>query len=178
MADQPLMCRSTPEIACMSLDSRAFRDALGQFATGVAVVTARTKAGEAVGLTINSFASVSLDPPLVLWSLDRASDRFQLFMQADHFAVNVLSDECNALSQRLSRKGERSLDGEPLAKGEHDLPVLKRALSHFECSVEARHDGGDHVIFIGRVLKFGHHPERKPLLYYRGRYRALSELEG
>ena len=159
----------------MSQDSRAFRDALGQFATGVAVVTARTAAGEAIGLTINSFASVSLDPPLVLWSLDRASDRFQTFMHAKHFAVNVLADDNTTLSQRLSRKGEHGLDGEPLTKGKHDLPVLERALSHFECCVEARHDGGDHVIFVGRVLHFGHNAKRKPLLYFRGRYRALSE---
>ena len=159
----------------MSQDSRAFRDALGQFATGVAVVTARASTGEAVGLTINSFASVSLDPPLVLWSLDRASDRFQTFMHAKHFAVNVLADDCTDLSKRLSRKGERGLDGEPLTKGKHDLPVLERALSHFECSVEARHEGGDHVIFVGRVLSFGHNAKRKPLLYFRGHYRALSD---
>ena len=162
----------------MSLNSRAFRDALGQFATGVAVVTARTPTGETVGLTVNSFASVSLDPPLVLWSLDRSSDRFEAFMQADQFAVNVLSDECLTLSQRLSRKGERSLHDEPLRAGTHDLPLLERALAHFECRVEARHDAGDHVIFVGRVLRFSHNENRRPLLYYRGRYRALSEPEG
>src|SRR5262245_37345585 len=111
----------------MSLDSRAFRDTLGQFATGVAVVTARTSAGETVGLTINSFASVSLDPPLVLWSLDRGSDRFQVFMQAERFAVNVLSDECLTLSQRLAKKGERHLHDEPHFDGKHDVPVLERA---------------------------------------------------
>lgn len=162
----------------MSLDSRAFRDALGQFATGVAVVSARAPTGEAIGLTINSFASVSLDPPLILWSLDRASDRFQTFMHAKHFAVNVLSEDCTALSQRLSRKGERALDAEQLTKGKHDLPVLERALSHFECSVEARHDGGDHVIFVGRVLSFGRNAKLKPLLYFRGHYRGLAEREG
>jgi flavin reductase (DIM6/NTAB) family NADH-FMN oxidoreductase RutF len=159
----------------MPLDSRDFRDALGQFATGVAVVTTRTGAGETVALTINSFASVSLDPPLVLWSLDRGSDRFQAFMQAARFAVNVLSDECLTLSQRLAKKGERHLRDEPHFDGQHDLPVLERALAHFECAVEARHEAGDHVIFIGRVLSFNHNDQRKPLLFYRGRYRALSE---
>jgi len=162
----------------MSFDSRAFRDALGHFATGVAVVTARAPAGETVGLTINSFASVSLDPPLVLWSLDRGSDRFQAFMQADHFAVNILSDENLPLSQRLSRKGERHLHDEPLLSSAYDLPLLGHALAHFECRVEARHEGGDHVIFVGRVLSFGHQDHRKPLLYYRGRYRSLSGEEG
>jgi flavin reductase (DIM6/NTAB) family NADH-FMN oxidoreductase RutF len=159
----------------MSLDSRAFRDALGQFATGVAVVTARAPGGETVALTVNSFASVSLEPPLVLWSLDKHSDRFQAFMQARHFAVNVLSDECLALSQRLARKGERHLLDEPHFDGEHDQALLERALAHFECAVEARHEAGDHVIFVGRVLSFRHNPERKPLLFYRGRYRALSD---
>ena len=162
----------------MSLDSRAFRDALGRFATGVAVITTRAKAGEAIGLTVNSFASVSLDPPLILWSLDRASDRFEAFMQASTFVANVLGEESKALSQRLSRKGERFLNDEPLSKGAHDPPVLERALAHFECSVEARHDGGDHVIFVGRVLGFGHHPQRKPLVYYRGGYRVLSGRDG
>ena len=139
------------------------------------MVTARTAAGETVGLTINSFASVSLDPPLVLWSLDRSSDRFQVFMQAERFAVNVLSDECLTLSQRLAKKGERHLRDEPHFDGKHDVPVLERALAHFECKVEARHEAGDHVIFIGRVLSFSHNADRKPLVFYRGRYRALSE---
>lgn len=162
----------------MSLDSRAFRDALGQFATGVAVVTVKTPQGETVGLTINSFASVSLDPPLVLWSLDRSSDRFQAFMDADHFAVNILSDECLALSQRLSRKGERDLKDEPASLGIHDQPLLSRALAHFECHVEARHEAGDHVIFVGRVLHFAQGAPGQPLVYYRGRYRGLADPEG
>ena len=162
----------------MSLDSRAFRDALGQFATGVAVVTARSPEGETVGLTINSFASVSLDPPLVLWSLDRSSDRFQVFMHAGHFAVNILSDESLPLSQRLSRKGERHLRDEPLLSSAHDLPLLGCALAHFECRVEARHEGGDHVIFVGRVLSIRHNARGNPLLYYRGRYRTLADGEG
>jgi flavin reductase (DIM6/NTAB) family NADH-FMN oxidoreductase RutF len=175
MALELLTCRSTPEKAGMSLDSRTFRDALGQFATGVAVVTVRTSAGDTLGLTINSFASVSLDPPLILWSIDRSSDRFQVFMEANHFAVNVLSDECLPLSQRLSRKGERHLHDEPHFIGKHDVPLLERALAHFECRVEARHEAGDHVIFIGRVLSFNHSPDRRPLVYYRGRYRSISE---
>lgn len=162
----------------MSQNSRAFRDALGQFATGVAVVTVKTPAGEVVGLTVNSFASVSLDPPLVLWSLDRHSDRFDAFMGADHFAVNVLSDECMTLSQRLSRKGERHLLDEPFTVGAHDQALLERALAHFECKVEARHEGGDHVIFLGRVLTFNHQTKGRPLLYYRGRYRAVADLDG
>ena len=158
----------------MSQDSRAFRNALGHFATGVCVVTAIGPDGEQVGVTVNSFASVSLDPPLVLWSLDRASDRFPLFMATDHFVVNVLDGASQHLSHRLSRKGERSVAEEQCELGLTALPILKDALAHFECEVEARHDGGDHVIFVGRVLSFDHKSDGDPLLFYRGRYRALS----
>ncbi|MBI1209835.1 MAG: flavin reductase [Alphaproteobacteria bacterium] len=158
----------------MSHDSRAFRNALGHFATGVCVITAQGSDGEAVGVTVNSFASVSLDPPLVLWSLDRASDRFPVFMASDHFCVNVLDGRAQHLSHRLSRKGERSIADEPCAKGKTALPILQDALAHFECKVEARHDGGDHVIFVGRVLSFDFKEGGDPLLFYRGRYRSLS----
>lgn len=158
----------------MPHDSRAFRNALGHFATGVCVVTTRGADGEAVGVTVNSFASVSLDPPLVLWSLDRASDRFPLFMAAEHFCVNVLDGRAQHISHRLSRKGERSLEMELCKFGTTALPILEDALAHFECKVEARHDGGDHVIFVGRVLSFDHKRDGDPLLFYRGRYRSLS----
>jgi len=158
----------------MSQESRAFRNALGHFATGVCVITTTSPDGEEVGVTVNSFASVSLDPPLVLWSLDRVSDRVPLFMAADHFIVNVLDGRSQHVSHRLSRKGERSIGDEPCAKGVTTLPILKDALAHFECKVEARHDGGDHVIFVGRVLSFDHKEDGDPLLFYRGRYRSLS----
>jgi flavin reductase (DIM6/NTAB) family NADH-FMN oxidoreductase RutF len=159
----------------MSETSRRFRDALGHFATGVAIVTARGADGAPLGLTVNSFASVSLDPPLVLWSLDRASDRFKAFMRAEYFAVNILGNANRALSQRLARKGEGGLDGEPLREGAHGVPMIESAIANFACRIEHRHDGGDHVIFVGRVLDFAHKAHGNPLVYYRGRYRALDE---
>jgi flavin reductase (DIM6/NTAB) family NADH-FMN oxidoreductase RutF len=158
----------------MPHDSRAFRNALGHFATGVCVVTTIGADSEAVGVTVNSFASVSLDPPMVLWSLDRASDRFPVFMAATHFCVNVLDGSAQHLSHRLSRKGERSVADEACLQGATMLPILKSALAHFECEVEARHEGGDHVIFVGRVVSFDHKRDGDPLLFYRGKYRALS----
>ena len=161
----------------MSHDPRAFRDALGHFATGVAVVTAVGEAG-ALGLTINSFASVSLDPPLILWSLDKGSDRFFQLMKVQHFAVNMLGGEARDLAQRLSRKGQSSLLGEAVETSPRGVPLLTRAIAHFECAAEHRYEGGDHVIFVGRVLSFDHKSHSDPLIYYRGRYRALSELEG
>ncbi|NOT41002.1 MAG: flavin reductase family protein [Alphaproteobacteria bacterium] len=161
----------------MSQDSRAFRDALGHFATGVAVVTAAGPGG-ALGLTVNSFASVSLQPPLILWSLDKVSDRFGALMAASHFAVNTLGGEARALAQSLARKGHAGLGNEAVRMSARGVPLLGRAIAHFECSVEHRYEGGDHVIFVGRVLAFDHTSHSDPLIYYRGRYRALSELEG
>src|SRR5258708_1103398 len=120
----------------MPHDSRAFRNALGHFATGVCLVTTFAPDGEPFPLTFNSFASVSLDPPLGLWALDRASDRFPLFMAADHFCVNVLDAGAQHLSHRLSRKGERSIAEEPCSQGMTTLPILTDALAHFECKVE------------------------------------------
>lgn len=159
----------------MSQELRDFRDALGHFATGVAIITAHGPGGLPLGLTINSFASVSLEPPLVLWSLDRKSDRFDAYMKAEYFAVNILGDGNKTLSYRLSRKGEFTLEGEPLRVGKHGVPMLDCAIASFECKIEARHDGGDHVIFVGRVLDFSHTSHGQPLVYYRGRYRILAD---
>lgn len=159
----------------MSEHLRSFRDALGHFATGVAIITIKGADGAPIGLTVNSFASVSLDPPLVLWSLDRMSDRFDAFMRAEHYAVNILGDANQALSHRLSRKGEFTLDGEPLRTGAYGVPVLSCAIASFECRIEQRHEGGDHIIFVGRVLDYAHTSHGRPLVYYRGRYRVLAD---
>lgn len=159
----------------MSEHLRSFRDALGHFATGVAIITIKGPDGAPIGLTVNSFASVSLDPPLVLWSLDRMSDRFDAFMRAEHYAVNILGDANQALSRRLSRKGEFTLDGEPLRTGAHGVPILSCAIAGFECRIEQRHEGGDHIIFVGRVLDYAHTSHGRPLVYYRGRYRVLAD---
>jgi flavin reductase (DIM6/NTAB) family NADH-FMN oxidoreductase RutF len=158
----------------MTLNSRAFRDALGHFATGVAVISARAGDAGTVGLTINSFASVSLDPPLVLWSLDRGSDRFPLLMQVGQFGISMLGQDDRDLSRRLSRKGQFALNADELVDGPNGVPVLRTAIATFECAVEQRIDAGDHVIFLGRVLGCSHAGHEAPLLYYRGAYRALS----
>lgn len=157
-------------------DVRKFRNALGCFTTGVAVVTMRQDAGEPIGITVNSFSSVSLDPPLVLWCLDKKSDTLSLFEKAGHFTVNVLREEHEEVSSRLAKKGDHSLAGIELIEGESGTPALKDALAHFECEVEARHDAGDHVIMVGRVLKFDYVDEGRPLLYHRGGYNFLPPV--
>jgi len=158
----------------MSIDGRQLRNALGHFATGVCVVTAATESGP-IGLTVNSFASVSLDPPLVLWSLDRASDRAEAFHIVDRFAINVLPEGMKDLSKRLAAKGAHAVPGDVLENEPHGVPVIAGALARFVCRVETRHDGGDHVIMVGRVEEFTHAHEGSPLVYYRGAYRTLAE---
>jgi flavin reductase (DIM6/NTAB) family NADH-FMN oxidoreductase RutF len=160
----------------MTHDARQLRNALGSFTTGVCVVTTIGRDGGPIGLTINSFASVSLDPPLILWSLDRSSDTVQVFSEATHFCINVLSDEAIGLSTRLSVKANHGLNDEVGGVGIGGVPILRSSLAHFECEVTARHDGGDHIIFVGRVVRFSYDDEGEPLVYYRGRYRGLAPL--
>lgn len=162
----------------MPHDSRRLRNALGCFTTGVCVVTTDGGALGAVGLTINSFASVSLEPPLILWSLDRASDRLAVFETVTHFGINVLSHEAVEISHRLARKGEHKLGADEVARlGAGGVPVLKNAHAHFECEVVTKHDGGDHIIFVGKVIEFAYDEACHPLVYYRGRYRGLAPLD-
>jgi len=146
---------------------RAFRDALGAFATGVAVITTRTPAGP-LGITANSFASLSLDPPLVLWSPARASRRFGAFADASHFAIHVLAADQAALGARFARNGE-DFDLSGLRHTPEGVPLLPGCLAIFACRQEAVHDGGDHAIVVGRVEHL-YHRSGAPLVFSAGRY--------
>jgi len=154
-------------------DSKAFRSALGAFATGVTVITTRKGNGEAVGLTANSFNSVSLDPPLVLWSQARTSSRIGAFLESEYYAINVLASDQLELSKRFVGSG--SFEGIEFDEGIGGIPVLRGSCAIFECRGEARHPGGDHVIFIGRVERF-RHANLEPLAFQAGRYRRLGEF--
>ena len=134
-------------------DPRAFRTALGKFATGVTIVTARDADGQPVGMTANSFNSVSLDPPLVLWSVDRHALSAPAFRAAERFAIHVLADDQADLSNRFARKGEDKFAGLDWAWSD-GVPRLSGALATFECSTRAVHEGGDHEIIVGRVERF------------------------
>jgi len=158
----------------MSFDTRAFRQALGTFPTGVAVVTATPSGGHPMGITVNSFTSVSLEPPLVLWCLDRKSDRFGTFREAAHHTVSVLGTAHEAVSARLAKQGAHHLDGIGLIATELGPPALADALAVFECEREAVHEGGDHAILIGRVLRFARREAGAPLVFFQGRYGALA----
>ena len=158
----------------MSFDPKAFRQALGAFPTGVAVVTA-SSAAEAVGITVNSFTSVSLDPPLVLWCLKKDSQRYSCFVEAPGYTISILGTEHEKVSARLARQGEHSLAELALLATELGPPALADALAIFECAAEAMHDGGDHTILIGRVLRFTRRDAGAPLVFHRGRYGALVD---
>jgi 3-hydroxy-9,10-secoandrosta-1,3,5(10)-triene-9,17-dione monooxygenase reductase component len=157
-------------------DPRDFRNALGLFATGVTIVTTKTSAGEPIGLTANSFSSVSLSPPLVLWSLSLRSPNLPNFLQATHFAVNVLAQDQIALSQRFARPILNKFEGVAHRFAGSDMPLIDGAAAQFECRTEARHYSGDHVIFIGHVLQY-RYADRDALGYFRGRYAAMNAIE-
>ncbi|MGH6888843.1 MAG: flavin reductase family protein [Rhizomicrobium sp.] len=158
----------------MALDTRAFRDALGCYPTGVAVITAESADRPPMGITVNSFASVSLDPPLVLWCVDRRSDRFKTFSAARGFTVSVLAATHGGVSARLARPGAHALDGIPLAATVLGPPALADALAVFECVREWAHEGGDHLILVGRVERFSRRPAGAPLIFFRGRYGTVA----
>ncbi|MEY3201157.1 MAG: hypothetical protein RIR70_707 [Pseudomonadota bacterium] len=151
-------------------DSLAFRRALGRFATGITVVTARGPDGKLAGLTVNSFNSVSLSPPLVLWSLGRDSPSHEVFEASSHFAVNVLSAGQIDLSNRFARSGGDKFAGIAWQPGLQGAPLLPDCCAWFECRVAARHPGGDHTIFIGEVEKIRDDVKRAPLVYFGGEY--------
>ncbi len=154
-------------------DARTFRDALGCFATGVTIITAMDADGKPVGLTANSFTSVSLDPPLLLVCVANNAGSAPVLRAADRFAVNVLQIGQQPTSNRFAGKGEDRFANTPWEVGEFGTPVLTGSLSSFECARDAVHDGGDHFILVGRVLKAMFEPRRDPLLYFRGKYRRL-----
>ena len=149
-----------------SVDTDAFRRALSCFATGVAVVTALDDAGGNVGITINSFSSVSLDPPLILWSVARDSQNYEVFVRARHFAVHVLASHQEELVERFASRDEKKFDGLECGQGLHGMPILPDHIACFECSTEHIYPGGDHKIIVGRVHRFEDR-EADPLVLHR-----------
>lgn len=152
-----------------SVDPDSFRQALGSFATGVAIVTTRAPDGEPLGLTISSFNSVSLDPPMVLWSLAKNAYSLPAFRAAGHWAVHVLSAHQDELSSRFARRGENKFAGLEVDEGVGGVPLLRDCSARFQCRTVSQYEGGDHVIFMGEVLGFDR-VEAPPLVFHGGRY--------
>ena len=154
-------------------DSRDYRRALGQFATGVTVVTTKAADGRWIGLTVNSFSSVSLDPPLVLWSLARKAVSFADFSTATHFAVNVLGAGQHHLSRQFSTPLSDRFAGVDCVEGPAGCPLLGGVIAHFVCRIVQRYDGGDHVIIVGEVAEYKSF-DGEPLVFHSGRYRVAT----
>ncbi|WP_164962121.1 flavin reductase family protein [Rubrivivax sp. JA1026] len=155
-------------------DPKQLRRALGHFATGVTLVTCADADGQRVGLTVSSFQAVSLDPPLVLWSLREASPSLPAFRQASHFAVNVLSEAQLGLSRRFASPVPDKFGEGDWHAGEGGAPVLAGCAAVFECETVSAQAAGDHVLFIGRVCRLADAP-MAPLLYQGGHYRRLGD---
>ena len=153
-----------------------FRKALGMFATGVTIVTARSAQGQLIGLTANSFNSVSLTPPLVLWSLARAAGSMAAFSTGSHYAINILSaDQQDLARQFAARTGDR-FDGVAFVPGAGGAPLLEGAVATFECFNRSRYEEGDHVIFVGEVERCTHREGASPLLFHGGKFYAEHPL--
>ena len=153
------------------------RKAYGCFATGVAIATTVGADGQRVGMTISSFNSVSLDPPLVLWSISYDANCFDAFSQSDHFAIHVLGEDQQDLSLHFASKSDDKFVGLDCTEGLNGTPILPEYAACFECSVEHRYEGGDHVILVGRVQNFEDR-ELEPLIFYRGKFHGKGNPTG
>jgi len=161
------------ETVAERFDRRDFRRALGQFATGVTVVTARASDGRKIGVTVNSFSSVSLNPPLILWSLARQAPSFADFTSCTHFAVNVLEAKQHHLSRQFSTPWPDKFAGVDFAEGKAGVPIMSGAIAQFACRKVKQYDGGDHVIFLGEVEEYKYN-DGEPLVFHSGRYRIAT----
>ena len=157
------------------MDGLDLRRALGRFSTGVTIITCLDAQGGYIGLTANSFNSLSLEPPLVLWSLRETSPSLPHFSQAGRFAVNVLAEAQVDLSRRFAAQGERKFDEGGWSLGEHGAPVLAGCAAVFECGIHLQQPLGDHTLFVGRVLACGE-SALPPLVYQGGHYHLLGEI--
>ncbi|WP_067932459.1 flavin reductase family protein [Alicyclobacillus kakegawensis] len=158
------------------MDSRTFRNIAGSFATGVTVVTTRRANGDPVGMTVNSFTSLSLDPLLVLVTIAKSASLFDDFAGARGFVVNILSATQEWVSRQFAAKGVDRFAGVDFSDGTLGLPVLAGVLGFFECHTVQRYDGGDHLILVGEV-RDGQCTNGEPLLFYQGQYRRLTHTQ-
>lgn len=158
----------------MAVDQLEFRRVMGHFATGVTIITTVDTNGRPLGLTANAVSSVSLEPPLVLVCVDKKAESYPSFGTARVFAVNVLTQQQEALSRRFAKSGGEKFDGVGYRSGTTGSPILEGSLAHFDCEVRYEFDAGDHTIFVGHVVDIAATSDREPLLYFRGGYRNLS----
>ena len=154
----------------MDVSIEQFKSAMSLFPTGVAVITTQPEGHEAFGMTVNSFTSLSLHPPLVMWNLQKSSDTFKAWHNVETFAVNFLRADQAERSAHYARKGEHDLAPDVIERSASGCPLLADSLASLECSLHARHEEGDHVIMIGEVLAIQSQPDAAPLIFHRGNY--------
>ena len=162
----------------MTFDPRTLRDTLGLFVTGVTIITTQTECGEQVGITANSFNSVSLDPPLVLWSIALTSRSLEAFEAASNFAVHILRDDQARLSQTFAKSGTDKFTEIETTSGFGNVPLLPDCAARLECSLYGRHPAGDHIIYVARVERLQSDASARPLVYHGGQYAALADQTG
>jgi flavin reductase (DIM6/NTAB) family NADH-FMN oxidoreductase RutF len=160
---------STPSSPAPTFDARHFRDALSQFATGVTIITTRLADGTFIGLTASSFNSVSLNPPLVLWSLNEGASCLPVFTGNSHYVINVLAADQTELANKFARPGKNRFEGVEFTLSPTGLPVLNGVAAWFECHNRSRYPEGDHVIFVGEVENCDVCPQ-EPLVFHGGRF--------
>ncbi|MEE2729769.1 MAG: flavin reductase family protein [Pseudomonadota bacterium] len=158
----------------MSISDREFRDALGRFATGVCVVSAFSKDDYAIGMTINSFASVSLDPKQVLWSLKHNAVTYGMFSSVHEYSISILAAHQKDLSNRYAKPGDHALSSGDFLVSERGIPFIREALAVFECASDQVVPAGDHDVLIANVTHYQCRSDRAPLLFYSGRYLDLA----
>jgi flavin reductase (DIM6/NTAB) family NADH-FMN oxidoreductase RutF len=158
----------------MPIEKNELRRIMGHFPTGVTVITTISMDGQPFGLTANAFMSVSLDPPLLLISVDKKAESYPHFNDSQVFTVNILSDDQESLSRRFAVSGGNKFEGVAYHRGANNVPILEGTLAYIECRVYASHDGGDHTLYLGSIEQ-AETREGKPLLFYRGGYRAISD---
>jgi flavin reductase (DIM6/NTAB) family NADH-FMN oxidoreductase RutF len=161
-------------LTTVPVDASGFRQALAQFASGVTVVTTRDAGGEPLGLTVSAFSSVSLQPPLVLVSVDLGSEAHAGFRDSGVFGVSILAQGQDAVSRLFARPGRAKFLELPMHVGPRGLWMVPDALAHIECEVRAVHPAGDHILYVGEIVSLAVRPGR-PLVYQRGGYRRLAD---
>lgn len=158
----------------MPIEKNQLRQVMGHFATGVTIITTFNKAGQMHGLTANAFTSVSLEPPLLLISVDKKAESYPAFEESKVFTVNILADEQEALSRKFAVSGGNKFEGVAYRKGGNGAAILDGTLAHIECTLYAAYEGGDHSLYLGEIQE-AEVREGKPLVFYRGGYRAIGD---
>ena len=154
-------------------DMKKFRQCLGKFATGVTVVTCADASGRPYGITANSFSSVSLEPRLILWNIAKVSNSLQAFLDAEHFAINILAGDQRDLSSHFAKSDHTLFDSIEIGRSDDNVPLIPGSLACFECRTHQIHDCGDHYIIVGEVSRFAS-SEREPLMFFNGKYAAID----